>query len=158
MSLYIVEWKTSVNQTTSIRGNGRNKLRTYRIFKADYEAENYCKLVLPISHRSAFAKFRCGVAPLKLETGRYEGINELDRLCPLCNISIEGECHVILKCSFYQDIRKDMMLKALSIDTNFNYYDDCNKMKFLFSNKDMIRVCAKTCFKILQERRNILYN
>ena len=106
MSLYIVEWKESVNRTTGIRGNGRNKLRTYSIFKTDYETENYCKLILPMKHRSAFAKFRCGVAPLKLETGRYEGIIEIDRLCPICNNDIEDECHVVLKCTAYQDIRK----------------------------------------------------
>ena len=49
------------------------------------------------------------------------------------------------------------MYKAISIDANFNYFNDCNKMKFLFSNKELIRVCAKTCFNILQKRRNILY-
>ena len=27
---------------------------------------------MPQSHRSAFAKFRSGVAPLRIETGRYE--------------------------------------------------------------------------------------
>ena len=75
MSLYSVEWKESVNRTTGIRGNGRNLLRTYSIFKTDYETENYCKLIQPMKHLSAFAKFRCGVAPLKLETGRYEGFN-----------------------------------------------------------------------------------
>ena len=82
MSVYITEWKTSLNRTNAIRGNGRNKLRTYRLFKSEYEVESYCTIVLPICHRSAFAKFRCGVAPIKVETGRYEGILESDRLCP----------------------------------------------------------------------------
>ena len=31
------------------------------------------------------------------------------------------------------------------------------KMQFLFSNSDMIRVYAKTCFKILQERHSLFY-
>ena len=108
-----------------------------------------------MKHRSAFAKFRFGVAPLKLETGRYEGISEVDRLCPICKNAIEDECHVVLKCTAYHDIRKDLMLKAISIDANFNYFNDNNKMKFLFSNKELIRACAKTCFNILQERKNI---
>ena len=32
-----------------------------------------------MKHRSAFAKFRCGVASLQLETGQYDGISEIDR-------------------------------------------------------------------------------
>ena len=98
----------------AIRGNGRNKLRTYRLFKTDFEVESYCKIRLPIAHRSAFAKFRCGVAPLKIETGRYEGLAENDRLCPFCRNDLEDESHVILKCAMYQYIRKDLMLKAVS--------------------------------------------
>ena len=97
------------------------------------------------------------MAPLKIETGRYEGLVENDRLCPFCSNHIEDESHVMLNCAMYQDIRKDLILKAMSLDSNFEYFDDFNKMKFLFSNNDLIRICAKTCFKILQERNNILY-
>ena len=157
MSVHIEEWKVSINRTNAIHGNGRNKLRTYRLFKTDYEVENYCKIRLPIAHRSAYAKFRCGVAPLKIETGRYEGLAENDRICPFCLNDLEDESHVILNCAMYQDIRKNLMLKAVSIDANFHHFNDFNKMKTLFSNKDLISCCAKTCFKILQERRNILY-
>ena len=157
MSVHAGEWKATISRVNAIRGNGRNKLRTYRLFKTEYEVESYCEIRLPIAHRSAFAKFRCGVAPLKIETGRYEGLAENDRLCPFCRNDLEDESHVILKCAMYQDIRKDLMLKAVSLEANFHYFDELNKMKFLFSNKDLIRICAKTCFKILQERRNILY-
>jgi hypothetical protein len=55
-----------------LNGTGRNKLRTYKLLKTNFEVETYCKLQLPYAHRSEFAKFRCGVAPLRLETGRYE--------------------------------------------------------------------------------------
>ena len=41
-------------------GRGRNKLRLYKTFKQNYIAEN----------------FRCGVAPIRIETGRYEGLLE----------------------------------------------------------------------------------
>ena len=48
------------------------KLRTYALFKSSFCTESYLKQNLPLRHRSAFAKFRCGVAPSKIETGRYE--------------------------------------------------------------------------------------
>ena len=46
---------------------------------------------LPLKHRSAFAKFRCGVAPIRIETGRYEGLDFNSRTCPLCRNAIEDE-------------------------------------------------------------------
>ena len=37
--------------------------------------------------QSAIAKFRRGVAPIRLETGRYEGLCVEDRVCPYnCNV------------------------------------------------------------------------
>ena len=64
-----------INVTNSDRGastSGMNKLRTYKRFKDAYEVEAYMKTVMPRCHRSALAKFRCGVAPIRVETGRYE--------------------------------------------------------------------------------------
>ena len=103
--VHVAEWKANVSRTNDIRGNGRNKLRTYCLFKFDYEVESYCKILVALP----IAKFRCGVAPLKIETGRYEGLVENDRLCPCCSNDIEDESHVILK------------LKAVSLDANFQY-------------------------------------
>ena len=47
------------------------------------------------SHRSALAKFRCGVAPIRSETGRYENLSVNERFCPFCLDCIEDVCHVI---------------------------------------------------------------
>ena len=40
----------------------------------NYSVENCCKMILPGRHRAAFSKFRCGVAPIRIETGLYEGL------------------------------------------------------------------------------------
>ena len=57
--------------------------------------EKYCLLIMPPKHRSALSKFRCGVAPIRIETGRYENLTENERVCPFCNC-IEDEVHVLL--------------------------------------------------------------
>ena len=54
MNMHISEWQTQINRESSRSGNGRNKLRTYELFKTDDIAEDYCKLFIPISHRSFF--------------------------------------------------------------------------------------------------------
>ena len=66
-----VEWSETVNRVEARNGSGRNKLRTYKLFKPDYKRENYVEIILPRNHRSSYTKFRSGVAPLKLESGRY---------------------------------------------------------------------------------------
>ena len=67
---FVNDWLARINSNVGPSGRGRNKLRLYKTFKQNYVAENYCKLILPVSHRSAFSKFRCGVAPIRIETGR----------------------------------------------------------------------------------------
>ena len=62
-------------------------------------------------YRSAYAKFRCGVAPLKIETDRY-GVNRVpaeERLCDACN-SVEDEFHVLMKCPLYRDARGSVLI------------------------------------------------
>ena len=49
----------------------------YKLFKTQFAVEKYCKIILPPRHRAAFSKFRCGVAPLRIETGRYEGLQKI---------------------------------------------------------------------------------
>jgi len=51
-----------------------DKLRLYRLYKECYRVEQYCKIHMSFAHRSSLAKIRCGVAPLRIETGRYENL------------------------------------------------------------------------------------
>ena len=57
-------------------------------------------VILPRHHRSAYARFQSGVAPLRLETGRYERIEERDRVRFNCDSQIETEEHVLTVCPF----------------------------------------------------------
>ena len=48
------------------------KLRTYILFKEKFETEWYVQHSLSRKARSLLAQFRCGVLPLKIETGRLD--------------------------------------------------------------------------------------
>ena len=117
----------------------------------------YCKTIMPTSHHSAFAKFSCGVAPLRLETGRYEGLPVHERICTFCQTNVENELHVIIKDETYETIRESLFQKARVLYPDFNILTDEEKKIFLFSNQSMIRECAKTCWLILQRRSALLY-
>lgn len=153
---FIVKWKENVQQEDSKSGRGKNKLRTYRLYKKNFLPEFYCKIVLPYKHRSAFAKFRCGVAPLRIETGRYENVVLENRVCFNCNV-VEDELHVLLHCPLYNKIREELFYTACDIDEHFRNFTDSQKIIFLFSNTNITRLCAKTCYIILTERRNFIY-
>ena len=96
---YKTEWKNKVLSNVSIaKYTGGNKLRTYKMFKYSYDTESYVKChILSRTRRSALAKFRCGVAPLRIETGRYEMIPYGERYCFNCENKIESEEHVLLE-------------------------------------------------------------
>ena len=105
--------------------------------------EEYCKILLPLKHRSAFAKFRCGVAPIKIETGRYERLAVAERICHFCS-NIEVEMHVILDCSVYTDLRVTLLDKASDICPGLNDLNNLEKFKILFSERRLIRFRART--------------
>ena len=161
MSQYIVkkllrnlvsDWFEAVNRPGSINGNGQNKLRM-----CSYCIENYCKLIMPFKHQSSMAIFRRGVAPLRIETGRYENIREDQRICPICKSGIENETHATLKCYLYEEMRTALVDTSLTICTDFDSFSDDEKMNFIFTNPKMIRICAKTCYRILQKRSSYQY-
>ncbi len=105
------KWSADINSEISHTGRGRNKLRTYRLFKHSFGTSHYLKDThLTRAQRSAIAKMRCGVAPICLETGRYEGLTEQERICPVCDMDkIESEIHVMIFCPQYNDIRATLL-------------------------------------------------
>ena len=55
---------------------------------------------------------RTGVAPLRIETGRYKGLSEVKRTCTFCEDYIEDEIRVIFDCNLYNDIRTKLFQYA----------------------------------------------
>lgn len=155
------KWRQELTRNTARRGGGGNKLRTYRLFKTEYITENYLTYLLPRRHRSAYSKFRCGVAPLRLETGRYENLQIDERVCLFCsNQSIESEAHALLYCPMHEDLRRTLFDNILLHNADFNNLNENDKLSVILGNEDynVIKCCAKTCCDILDRRRNFLYH
>ena len=154
---YKTEWKNKVLSNVSIaKYTGGNKLRTYKMFKHSYETESYVKChILSRTRRSALAKFRCGVAPLRIETGRYEMIPYGERYCFNCENKIESEEHVLLECPIYNDIRSELFSKIQL--PHFDSLNNHEKVCYLLSDDRIAIYSAKACQSILTERRKVLY-
>ena len=147
----------AINNSKSRSDIGGNKLRTYKLFKRTFETEQYCKLIMSPLRRSVLANFRCGVAPLHLETGLYEGLLVNDRICPVGQVHVEDETHVLLNCDKYHSIREILFEEAVTVYPDFNNLSDEEHMIFLFSNLQIIRACDNACCLILQCRSVLLH-
>ena len=134
---YELEWPEKLNSDVAMRGinAGGNKLRTYRKFKHSYSTEPYAKIITSKKYRSAYAKFRCGVAPLKIETCRY-GLNRIlveERLCESCQV-VEDEFHVMMVCPLFNDIRSQFILQLNEVEQSFNDYTQEEQFIYVMSN------------------------
>ncbi len=50
--------------------------------------------------RSYVAQLRCGILPLHIQTGRWQGTQLEKRICKVCNSnSFENEEHFIIHCN-----------------------------------------------------------
>ena len=115
---------------------------------------------MPRGHRAALSKFRCCVAPLRVETGRYERLALEDRHCFICTNQVEDEEHVLLHFPTYQEIRQTLYNTILTSNPDFMQKSNIEMLFFILGNPDdhnIIRPSAKFCAKVLRIRRSCLY-
>ena len=89
-----------------------------------------------------FAKFRCGVAPLRLETGSYERLSPEQITCFYCTDCIESEEHVLLSCPVYDDLR---LIVESVIKSGYAEYDSLtnrDKRHFSLLNVNAAGACG----------------
>jgi len=152
------KWYATLSRVEGVNGRGLNKLRTYRKFKTNLHVEHYVKDVWSKRERSAFAKFRCGVAPLHIETGRYTNVSLNERLCVLCNVhQVEDEFHVLMVCDMYTDIRNSLLECCFELDPELQHKSLQDVFIFIMSDPRMARQSAKACLNILNRRRSFMY-
>ena len=157
--IFVEKWLAIVNKVESRKKNGKNKLRTYCTLKSTFCSEKYVYNILPKSHRSALAQFRSGTAPIRLETGRYEGLPVEERICFVCKNCVESELHVLIECPLYNEIRSLLFSKLQMHYRNFYDFSKKEQMKCILACEDdvLVKECAKACHDILSLRRTQLY-
>ena len=125
----------------------------------NWSSQKYVSIIMPKFHRSSYAKFRMGVAPLRLETGRYEHLTENRRVCFNCPNEVESEEHVIMDCPVYSDLRSILFAKIAQHIPEFDTKTKQEKFICILSCDvvPVIRISAKICNDILMLRRQFLY-
>ncbi len=88
-----------------------------------------------------FAKLRCGIRPLLIETGRYTNTALENHLCEFCEKSvIEDENHFIGSCLFYNDLRNSLYLKINYTQPEFKSMSVNDKFVYMLQNKQHLIV------------------
>lgn len=152
--------KTLINDNYSIKWSqnmlNMPKLRTYRIFKTDFKCEDYVRLNLTKYERSLLCQFRCGILPLRIETGRYIGEPVESRTCRFCDSSaIEDEKHFLLDCGLYSNIRNSVFSDIIS-DRDYTQLGNDDRLSHLLNIYP--RKCAKFIVKAYICRRTVMYS
>ena len=68
--------------------------------------QHYLKKCIPKKYVKYITMLRLSSHFLSMETGRYQGINTVNRLCQFCKSDVEDEFHFVLKCPLYDCFRK----------------------------------------------------
>jgi len=135
------------------------KLRSYCLFKTNFHCENYV-LMFHRAFRSNFSRLRLSAHSLMIEKGRHL-IPKLDphkRICHLCTLNmIEDEFHVIIKCPFYDTLRRDMLKILTDMYDNFdNLTDDVKFIKIMsVTDFDSIKPVLTFVNSAFQARSNL---
>ena len=88
-----------------------SKLEFFNTFKNDCTPSYYLGLTRKLNERK-LVKFRIGNHKLRIETGRYDQIPRVNRLCPLCKSNqIEDESHFLIYCNKYSTLRNEFYKK-----------------------------------------------
>ena len=146
---FIKSWVDVVQRNEATIDGGNNKLRTYSKFKKDFKCEQYLLSISNAHKRNLLFKFRVGVAPLRIDTGRWEanidpltgvrrkGIREECRMCMCCFGGVEDEQHFLLLCPVYSMVRSRFM-RVVRMYWNENNINIPNESTVLFT---MIMTC-----------------
>ena len=125
--------------------------------KHNYATEPYVKIIIQKKYRSAYAKFRCRVAPIKLETVRY-GQNRIpidQRLCESCGV-VEDEYHVLIECNMYKDIRHNLFNEITTVELDFREQSIDTQFLQILSNSRYSRSVSKAIHLMLNKRHDVM--
>ncbi len=107
LNLLKIKLMANARNTWHVESLGKTKLCTFVKIHDFDDRKVLLKVNLERHNRSLVAKIKSGILPLRLETGRYKGINRDDRTCQVCDKpEVEDEVHFLFRCKKLKKIRK----------------------------------------------------
>ena len=114
-----------------------SKIDTYCLLNQRFGLENYIGDVKIRTRRMILSKIRISNHRSAIETGRFSKIPRNERLCLFCKANnfseIEDEQHVLLRCSRYTEIKRDLLDRVRKCCPRIDLLNDENKFMYLLN-------------------------
>ena len=109
--------------------------------------------------RRLLTRFRIGISPLRIETGRYEGMPLEERICQCCESGqIENELHMFSECPIYNNIRqvlRNVLVKEqckYALRNGENFLIECMRAR----ERNVVLAVAEYVFEAFKLRASLL--
>ena len=132
------------------------KLEIFNTFKNDYTPSSYLGLTNKLNERKELVKLRIDNHELRIETGGYDQILRVNRLCPICaSNQIEDESHFLIYCNKYSILRNKFYEK--NIIPNFKQLSPLQAIsELMISSNHYINIQLTKYISSCFDLRNIL--
>jgi hypothetical protein len=103
------------------RMDSKRKLRTYRVIKRELEKEKYLEEGTA-QQKKVMVMMRGGTNNLRIETGRYEKLEEKERIFIFCESGeVEDERHFWGRCEAWKNGREVVLKKVRKLEVRVTY-------------------------------------
>ncbi len=129
-----------------------------KTFKNTFETEMYLNKPMPFKFRKCFSMLRCGTARLSIETGRYERLPVVQRVCEVCDSdNMEDDMHFLISCNAFTQERTNLFTHVSQFVGNFNELSLEDKFIVLMSDPNICTFTANAWHDMFIKRWAILY-
>ena len=139
--------------------NNTSSLRTYKLYKSQFEIEPYLLHVLNDTHRKSLSKFRCSSHLLEIERARHQPrVPPLwERVCPHCEHAVDDEIHLLLFCKCNLELRNRFMVDIEPFIPNLAAMHFMDKFTSIMSstNSNVLNKLAKFVHESFKTRNLI---
>ena len=112
----------------------------YKHIVNNINLQSYLQKCIPNKYVKYLTMFRLSSHSLSIETGSYQGVLNVNRVCKFCKDDIEDEFHFILKSPTYQNflskyikLHYRTVFKLVQLLSTENVKELCNLGKFLIN-------------------------
>ena len=154
---YSDHWMESLDNKPTTLKNNKKKLRTYKLFKTQFNEEKYLNTIKNKDWKICLTKFRVSAHNLLIETGRHHNIKAEDRICKHCNLNeIEDEKHFLIECPLYTLLRQKLMQEVNKTYANINLLNALEQFCWIMSceTNEIMYSLAEYIFKAMELRKS----
>ena len=120
-------------QNSNLKSNSKLSffLEVYKLGERPF----YVDKLINLTDRSMICRLKTSSHQLMIEKGRHLQIPTTERICPICNISVEDELHFLFNCSGFNSQRDIFNNKISSICKTYTNLSNKQKLNIIFNRK-----------------------